>query len=59
MVVEQHGEQAKFDGREVNFLFAAHNAPRGQVNPDIPKRVGWIGRRGGAVATQRHAQASL
>lgn len=59
MVVEQHGEQAKFYWRQMDFFFTAHNASRGQVNPDISKRVGWVSGRGCAVAAQRHAKASL
>ena len=42
VVIKQHGEQAEFDGGKMDFLFTAHNAPCGEVNPNITKRVGRV-----------------
>ncbi|KEP73208.1 hypothetical protein HR12_16650 [Microbacterium sp. SUBG005] len=59
MVIEQHGQQPKFDRRKVDLFFPSHDAAGGKIDADIAKGVHRIRRGRGTVSTQRHTKPGL
>ena len=59
MVVEQHSEQTKLDGREMDLFFSARDSSRGKVDANVAKSMHRVGRRCCTVSTQGHAKPGL